>query len=287
MNEYRIGLILSAGVHVVVAVVASIGLPALTRDVPSPPDVIAVDFVRIDDVTRVVEPEPEPEPPQPEPEPTQAAAPPPAAPEPAVAPPDAVPLPADKPEPVKPEPVKKVDPKPRPERAVARSVTPRSKPRPPSRLDLAQLESALLDKANKKPATPTPVEPDREKTLEDAVRRTQQTSLQTRIATATLQAAIQSKVQECWSIPKGAKDLEKLQVRVRILLRQDGRLLRPPEFIGVSDLNSPDRAFFRTFAESARRAVQRCEPYDNLPVAQYDQWKEIEFTFDASQMLGG
>ena len=282
MNEYRIGLILSAGVHVAVAVAASIGLPALTRDVPSPPDVIAVDFVRIDDVTRVVEPEPEPEPPQPEPEQKQAAAPPPSAPEPAAAPPDAVPLPADKP-----EPVKKVDPKPRPERAVAKSVTPRSKPRPPSRLDLAQLESALLDKANKKPASPTPVEPDREKTLEDAVKRSQQTSLQARIATATLQAAIQSKVQECWSIPKGAKDLEKLQVRVRILLRQDGRLLRPPEFIGVSDLNSPDRAFFRTFAESARRAVQRCEPYDNLPVAQYDQWREIEFTFDASQMLGG
>ena len=34
-------------------------------------------------------------------------------------------------------------------------------------------------------------------------------------------------------------------------------------------------------------AVQICAPYDFLPQEKYAQWREIEFTFDPREMLGG
>ncbi|MFQ5348586.1 MAG: hypothetical protein ACE5ED_12250 [Rhodothalassiaceae bacterium] len=73
-----------------------------------------------------------------------------------------------------------------------------------------------------------------------------------------------------------------MQVRIRIELRRDGRLARPPQFVDAGDLSAPGRDFYRIFAESARRAVLNCQPYDNLPLSQYELWRQIEFTFAGS-----
>lgn len=257
--------------HVVIAGLAIAGLPHLSRPAPEMPEVIPVEFVAIGEENTVVEPAPEETaPPEPEPAATRQA--------PSQA--DAVPLPDDKPAPPEPE-APAPDPKPAPPQPRP-DVTPRSKPKPPSRFDASRV-AALIDRSLEEAPAPAETAEDREKRLEEAVER-QQPSLQDRIATATLQAAIRQKVQNCWIVPAGAKDVAEMSVGIRIQLRPDGTLARPPQFVRSGDMGNE---FYRIFAESARRAVQNCEPYDTLPVAQYDRWRLIDFTFDASQMLGG
>jgi colicin import membrane protein len=39
-------------------------------------------------------------------------------------------------------------------------------------------------------------------------------------------------------------------------------------------------------AESALRAVRRCQPY-TMPAAKYDIWRDVEVTFDPRDMFGG
>ncbi len=267
---YREGWIFSLTVHVGLAVAIIVGLPHFRRPLPDIPEVIPVEFVTIDDVVRAPQKEAEP---APEPQAVRTAVE--AAPTPK-AQAQAVPLPDARP----PRPQSK-PPAPGPRLHVA----PRSKPKPPSRFDPARV-AALLDRSIKK-TTPAPAARPEEKPKKAAAPARRQSALAARIATATLAAAIRQRVQQCWFVPAGAKDLEKMQVRIRIELRRDGRLARPPQFIGAGNLSAPGREFFRIFAESARRAVLNCQPYDNLPLSQYELWRQIEFTFDAGEMLGG
>ncbi|GAK32695.1 ribonucleases G and E [alpha proteobacterium Q-1] len=286
---YGEGLALSALVHLGLLAVIVFGLPRFSRPPPDMAEIVPVSFVEIADVTRTDAPQPEPEPepePAPEPEPEQAYAA--NEPAPAPAPADAVPLPQEKPAPEqepKPEIKPAPEPKPTPPRARI-DVAPRAKPRPPSRFDASKV-AALIDRSIKEEAPPPQPQKDDAETQKEAERQKSITALSDRVATATLQAAIRQRVQECWYLPSGGKDVADMQVRIRIYLRQDGQLLRPPQFIDAGDMSGPGREFYRIFAESARRAVQNCEPYENLPLAQYDLWRQIDFTFDAADMLGG
>ncbi len=268
---YREGWIFSLAVHVGLAVALIVGLPQLRRPRPEIPEVIPVEFVTIDDVVRTPVKEPEPTSEAPAVEKVVEAAPPPRPQAEA-----AVPMPDARP----PEPQSK-PPAPRPRL----QVTPRSKPKPPARFDPGRV-AALLDRSIRT-AAPEPAATPEEKPEKEAAPTPRQSALAARIATATLAAAIRQRVQQCWFVPAGAKDLEKMQVRIRIELRRDGRLARPPQFIDAGNLSAPGREFYRIFAESARRAVLNCQPYDNLPLTQYELWRQIEFTFDAGEMLGG
>jgi colicin import membrane protein len=40
-------------------------------------------------------------------------------------------------------------------------------------------------------------------------------------------------------------------------------------------------------AESAKRAILRCQPFKMLKPEHYDQWKDIEINFDPQYMLRG
>lgn len=271
---YGEGAAFSAAIHIGIAAFAVFGLPHIAREIPDIPDIVPVEFVEIASETRSDKPAPEPEP-EPEPEPAPQIAPEAPAPAPEIA--EAVPLPEAKPEPARPEPEPEpTPPKPRIE------VAPRAKPAPPSRFDASRV-AALIDRSIKEEA-PAPVAKPEEPAEEAAP---QPSALSARIATATLQAAIRQRVQECWFVPSGAKDVADMQVRIRIQLREDGRLMRQPQFLDAGDLSAPGNEFFRIFAESARRAILNCQPYDNLPLAQYNLWRQIDFTFDAGQMLGG
>ena len=271
----KAGLIFSLVAHTFVGVVSFVGLPALKRDFRGPPEMIPVEFVAIDDVTRNVTPPA----PQIETEAEQTPAPADTPPDPVrqvteAVPTDAMPLPDAKPEPKveAPEPVR-----PRP------SVTPRTKPRPPSSLNAGRL-AALIDRSKEEAEVviPEPEDTNLEQ-IEDAVARNQPNTMDARRATATLQAVIRQKVEACWSVPVGAKDADDLQVRLKIFLRQDGTLQKPPEYMDAGRLSDP---FYRTAAESAARAVRRCAPYD-LPKDQYNIWRELIFTFDPKELLEG
>ena len=98
--------------------------------------------------------------------------------------------------------------------------------------------------------------------------------------------AIKLQIQSGWSLPAGARDAENLVVKLRLFLNPDGSLARAPEIVDRARMNQPGQEFFRTAAESAVRAVRKCEPL-RLPPGKYDHWREMVLTFDPRDMFGG
>jgi outer membrane biosynthesis protein TonB len=94
--------------------------------------------------------------------------------------------------------------------------------------------------------------------------------------------ALRSRLAQLWSPPVGAKSPDELVVRVRIRLGPDGRLVAPPQV-----LTSGTSVLFQTARESAIRAVFRGQPFDMLLPEHYEQWKDIEVTFDPRDMMRG
>jgi len=94
--------------------------------------------------------------------------------------------------------------------------------------------------------------------------------------------ALRSRLAQLWNPPAGAKSPDELVVRVRIRLSRDGRLAAPPQV-----LTSGTSVLFQTARESAIRAVFRGQPFNMLLPEHYDQWKDIEVTFDPRDMMRG
>ena len=86
-------------------------------------------------------------------------------------------------------------------------------------------------------------------------------------------------------MPAGARYAEGLIVRLRIFLRRDGELAGTPEVVDGDRMSRDNH--YRTAAEHAIRAVQKCVPLQNLPPDKYERWRNIELTFDPRDMLGG
>lgn len=268
LDELKIGLILSVVFHAALAVMFAVGLPLFERDFATPRHAIPVEVVDIDDVTRVKAPEPEPKREQPKTSPTPARN---------VTRPqnvDAVPMPDAKP---------RLDQSELDRKQIVAQVTPETKPRPPSQFDAGKI-AALIDKSIKETTPETP--PDREKQLEEAVEQAQVGSLDVRRMTATIEDYIKQKMLACWSVPVGAQGVEEMQITIRITLNPDGFLVGAPDIAERGRLFRPGNEFYRAFAESAARAVRRCEPYDKLPKQYYNRWKELELNFNTRDMLG-
>lgn len=285
----KTGWILSASLHVGVAVIALVGLPHLDRDLPDTPPPIAIEFVKIAEKTQVVAPEaPQEQQPQeveeqPKYAPAEAVA---------AVPDDAAPLP-EKQKPQKTEPVPAPKPKPKPQISentqLANRVTPQAKPRPPSRFKSDRI-AAVIDRSIKEEVKQAPKADEKKEETKQAPEEKKldfAEALRGRLATASLMDALRRKVEENWSFPGGAKGVETMQVTIRIWVRPDGSFSRAPEFLDAGNLNDPDRAFYRIFAESARRAVLLSEPFDEA--AQYldASQKYIDFIFNGAEFVGG
>lgn len=94
--------------------------------------------------------------------------------------------------------------------------------------------------------------------------------------------ALKSSLHRCWSPPRGVREAGALQVTVGIDLNPDGSLAGHPRV-----LTSAFDSLTQIAAESAVRAVYSCAPFDMLPPEKYALWRNIEFTFDPREMLGG
>lgn len=81
-------------------------------------------------------------------------------------------------------------------------------------------------------------------------------------------------VARCWSPP--AETLSEEVVRIRLEFAHDGTLAADPAV-----LDPPQDPAARAVAESARRAVLRCAPYEGLArhIALYPRWRQIVLTF--------
>lgn len=303
----RTGAIISAMLHFAVLATLIFGLPSLVEPIIIDEQPVLVELVDIAESTtpqQAPAPEPEAKPePEPDPKPApveeqqQAAAPPPPPPPPpqeekvaALPKPEPAVVAPPPPKPEAEKPVEAPKPKPKPEAEETPPVNvfkavprPRAKPAPPQQkpsFDAGRI-AALLDKSRKKPAD----NPGRANAVKS-------TSTPLAGIAATAQApltmseidAIRFQIQQCWSVPAGARDAENLVVRIRVFLNPDGSLARAPEIV---DGGSPGNTFYRTAAESARRAVLKCSPLKNLPVDKYQRWREITLTFNPRDMLGG
>lgn len=88
--------------------------------------------------------------------------------------------------------------------------------------------------------------------------------------------ALRARLMSLWNPPAGARNVEELIVHVHIKLTPNGKLAEPPRL-----LDSPtSNPLFQAARDSALRAIYRGQPFDMLPVAQYDIWKELDITFD-------
>ncbi|ENS12977.1 hypothetical protein [Brucella abortus] len=92
--------------------------------------------------------------------------------------------------------------------------------------------------------------------------------------------ALRGAISKCWNVPAGVADAPGLVVTVKMKLAEDGSIQGTPEVTSGGGAYGVARAA----AESARRAVMRCAPY-NLPVDKYDSWSEVIVNFDPSEMF--
>ena len=94
--------------------------------------------------------------------------------------------------------------------------------------------------------------------------------------------ALRKRLGECWNVPPGAADGGQIKVVMRVLFKPDATVSTPPQLVAASA--SP---FGPAMAESAKRALLTCQPFTMLRPDHYEQWKDIEITFDPREMFGG
>src|SRR3954469_7067012 len=94
--------------------------------------------------------------------------------------------------------------------------------------------------------------------------------------------ALRKRLGECWNPPAGAADGGQLKVVMRVLFKPDATVATPPQLVAATA--SP---FGPAMAESAKRAILSCQPFTMLRPEHYQQWKDIEITFDPREMFGG
>ncbi|WP_395449582.1 hypothetical protein ACHMW7_07000 [Aminobacter sp. UC22_36] len=93
--------------------------------------------------------------------------------------------------------------------------------------------------------------------------------------------ALRGQVQRCWNVPAGAMDGGGLKVSIQFNLTPSGEVEGRPEIISGGGSAGIERAA----AESARRAVLQCAPY-NLPADKYaGGWDQVIVNFDPSEMF--
>ena len=86
--------------------------------------------------------------------------------------------------------------------------------------------------------------------------------------------ALRGQIEGCWNVPAGALDAEDLKVSIKFKLNQSGIVEGSPQIIDGGGGSTVARAA----AESARRAILQCGPY-NLPADKYETWAEVIVTF--------
>ena len=268
-------LLYSVALHGGIIFFALVALPEPDRLPILPDTALPVELVTIDEFTNLkrvpkaqppkpeIKPEPEPEP---EPEPVRQVAPEPVRETPAA---DAVPPPPE-------EDVAEVaeDPRPAP-KPVSRPKRPQKPEKKRDVFDPTQI-SALLNKLPDEPA-PKKSEPEPEDDAPDG-------QFDAKLTLSEIDA-FKVQMRRCWSVPAGAANAQNLAVQIRVFLSPDGSLAQAPVLLNPGRLASGD-AYFRAAAESAMRAIKRCEPY-KMPADKYSRWQELELNFNPKDMLGG
>jgi hypothetical protein len=101
---------------------------------------------------------------------------------------------------------------------------------------------------------------------------------------ATIGQYMQNRITQCFSMPSGAEDVDRMQVMLRITLTQDGKVIGVPSVSQASGQTAENSGFFRAFTEATQRAILRCQPYA-LPPSKFEFWQEQDINFNPGQMV--
>jgi colicin import membrane protein len=149
-----------------------------------------------------------------------------------------------------------------------------AKKREERKFDLAKIETALLDKRS----------PQRQVVTGSLVNPTPSLGAPAANALTLSQSeidALRAQLMTCWNPPVGVADAKDLVVIVRFALNRDGSVSGEPTVV-----NRDANALFQVAAESATRAVRRCQPF-RLPASKYEAWRDVEVKFDPNDMFRG
>lgn len=269
-------LTVSFVLHIVLVIIAIVGLPYFKPELPIIDTSITVELIDASDLAEMERPQERPED-APRPEPVQKNEEPPKPVTPQVTaktPPKPVaPAPPEKTEDIAPPekdiaaPVKKPEP-----------VKPKTPPKPVQRPELTKAEEPPQEKFNAvlknligeeqeavKPETPGEAKP------APASQPMNNSEL----------GSLQAQLTQCWRLMAGARYAEDLIVDLTLTMAPD-RTVRDVKIENMLRYNAD--SFFRAAADSARSAVYRCSPLD-LPPNKYDQWKVLPVRFDPRSML--
>jgi len=100
------------------------------------------------------------------------------------------------------------------------------------------------------------------------------------IITAGEISNMRGQIEMCWNPPVGVRGAASQRVQVMIVLNKDGTISN------VEPVTRDSNGSREVAIDAAVRAVLRCAPYE-FPIEKYESWKEIKFTFDPRNMLGG
>jgi len=153
-------------------------------------------------------------------------------------------------------------------------VPPKRPQKAEPKFDSRQIE-ALLDRRA----------PQRKEATGDAINNTLALGAPAAVAAQLTQSeldALRARLAQLWNPPAGAQNPQELVVAIRMRLKPDGTLNGPP--MVMTSGQSPS---FMASRDSAVRAILRGQPFDMLRPETYEQWKDIEITFDPRDMIRG
>lgn len=93
--------------------------------------------------------------------------------------------------------------------------------------------------------------------------------------------ALRRQLERCWNVPIGARDIDRMNIEVRLFVNPD-KSLRKAEIVDTVRYNTD--ANFRSVADSAKRAAHICSPLA-LPDGKFETWKVTTVNFNAKDMF--
>ena len=266
------GAVYSGGIHLVLIMLAILGLPEFfKKDPPPEPIAIVVELLPITDITNV--------------KPDTVAQ------RKKTAKPKKVKIkPKEKPAPTKQD-KPKPEPKPKPKSPVKVPLKEKPKPEPKPKKKKPEIkkedEAVLkdkLEKVKKAEEKPKPKDKPKDQTTQKAKAKSSKPFSSSIPMSRSETDALVTHFESCWGILAGAKNDRDLKVEVKIKVRKDG---------WVTHVTIVDKAryrsdsYFRAAADQATRAINKCKkvPSKYLPAEKYETWKDIKLRFDPSDLL--
>lgn len=171
-----------------------------------------------------------------------------------------------------------------PSSAPETSVRPQARPQRPEPVEVAEPEPEVTPEPDPEPETPA-ADPVAD-AIADALNQAQEGAGQTNAPlgppmTSAERDGLRVAVSQCWNLGSTSTDAMATTVVVMVQMAPNGR----PQSIEMVSSDGPNANATQTAFQAARRAIIRCGANGyNLPTEKYEQWREIEMTFNPENM---